>query len=186
MACHLPMAGQTRRYDFSTAHGVEMTLLLKSRVTPKLETHQATRRYCHPSRAHYPASPRSTCRAGARVSFAGRTLQGAVIPAEAGIHTFLMPFLQRTSAMDSRPSPSRGQALRGNDCDRGVQDDTSTQPTRTSQNWHPYERTQHVIENKAQEISEPSMLMKILYLTLLTQQVYDGRRVIPKSELKNE
>ncbi|HXJ96185.1 MAG TPA: hypothetical protein VMT20_25380, partial [Terriglobia bacterium] len=47
--------------------------------------------------------------------------------------------------------------------------------TRTSQNWYPYERTQHVIENKGREISEPSMLLKRRWLALLTQQVDDGK-----------
>ena len=38
------------------------------------------------------------------VSFAGRTLQGALIPTKARIHTFLPPSLQGLGAMDSPPS----------------------------------------------------------------------------------
>jgi len=43
------------------------------------------------------------------------------------------------------------------------------------ENSRPYERTQHLIENKAQEFSEPSISLKINSLTKETQHSFDNK-----------
>ena len=133
--------------------------------------------------AHQPAFPRSASPQSTRwlavpVSFPGQALQGAVIPAQAGIHTFLAHSPQRTCARDSR--------LRGNDCVRGIQNDTHTQPARKPQNSNSHERTRQPIENKGPEVSNPVNPLKVRLLALLSRQDTENKNVSPeKPAIKN-
>ena len=134
------------------------------------------------------ASPQSTRWPAIPVSFAGQALQGAVIPAQAppnavipaqaGIHTFLAHSLQRTCARDSR--------LPGNDCARGIQNDTNTQPARKPENSNSHERTRQPIENKGPEVSYPVNPLKVILLALLSRQGTENKDVSPeKPAIKN-